>query len=72
MAEGSQTDKLCTASARGDLPAVLFLLENGADVNGYNIYGRTALQVGLNSLSQISLCQWTSVKVLVHGKSSYC
>ncbi|XP_076009331.1 cyclin-dependent kinase 4 inhibitor C [Genypterus blacodes] len=45
MAEGSQTDNLCNASARGDLPQVLLLLENGADINGYNKYGRTALQV---------------------------
>ncbi|KAM4629282.1 cyclin-dependent kinase 4 inhibitor C [Polymixia lowei] len=45
MAEGSQTDKLCSASANGDLRGVLSLLDNGADVNGYNIFGRTSLQV---------------------------
>uniref|UniRef100_UPI003AAEEBE4 cyclin-dependent kinase 4 inhibitor C n=1 Tax=Centroberyx gerrardi TaxID=166262 RepID=UPI003AAEEBE4 len=45
MAEGSQSDKLCSASASGNLPEVLFLLRNGADVNGRNIYGRTSLQV---------------------------
>lgn len=40
-------DKLCKASARGDLPEVLLLLQNGADVNGFNRYNRTALQVGM-------------------------
>ncbi|XP_031720194.1 cyclin-dependent kinase 4 inhibitor C [Anarrhichthys ocellatus] len=38
-------DSICNASASGDLPTVLFLLENGADVNGLNTYNRTALQV---------------------------
>lgn len=46
MAEGSQANKLSNASARGDLPEVWSLLENGADVNGLNNYGRTSLQVG--------------------------
>ncbi|KAM3875868.1 cyclin-dependent kinase 4 inhibitor C [Diretmus argenteus] len=45
MAEGSQADKLCTASANGNLHAVLSLLQNGADVNGRNRYDRTPLQV---------------------------
>ncbi|XP_076582101.1 cyclin-dependent kinase 4 inhibitor C isoform X1 [Chaetodon auriga] len=45
MAEKSVADKLCDASARGNLPEVLFLLQNGADVNGFNKYNRTALQV---------------------------
>uniref|UniRef100_A0A667WYV2 Cyclin-dependent kinase inhibitor 2C (p18, inhibits CDK4) n=1 Tax=Myripristis murdjan TaxID=586833 RepID=A0A667WYV2_9TELE len=36
---------LCSASAKGDLPEVLFLLQNGADVNGCNKFGRTSLQV---------------------------
>ncbi|KAM9358353.1 cyclin-dependent kinase 4 inhibitor C [Symphorus nematophorus] len=45
MAEGSVADKLCNASARGNLPDVLLLLQNGADVNGFNKYKRTALQV---------------------------
>ncbi|XP_054459098.1 cyclin-dependent kinase 4 inhibitor C isoform X2 [Anoplopoma fimbria] len=38
-------DPLCNASASGDLPKVLVLLRNGADVNGSNKYNRTALQV---------------------------
>ncbi|XP_068563207.1 cyclin-dependent kinase 4 inhibitor C [Cebidichthys violaceus] len=38
-------DLLCNASASGDLPRVLFLLSNGANVNGFNKYNRTALQV---------------------------
>ena len=41
-------DKLCNASARGNLPEVLSLLTNGTDVNGFNKYNRTALQVGTN------------------------
>uniref|UniRef100_A0A3Q3FIH7 Cyclin-dependent kinase inhibitor 2C (p18, inhibits CDK4) n=1 Tax=Labrus bergylta TaxID=56723 RepID=A0A3Q3FIH7_9LABR len=39
------TDMLCNASASGQLLHVLFLLENGADVNGFNTFNRTALQV---------------------------
>ncbi|KAK5870250.1 hypothetical protein PBY51_024903 [Eleginops maclovinus] len=39
------SDNLCNASARGDLQKVLELLQNGADVNGFNKYNRTALQV---------------------------
>lgn len=46
MADRS-VDKLCNASARGNLPEVLFLLQNGADVNGFNQFKRTALQVGV-------------------------
>ncbi|KAM7011881.1 cyclin-dependent kinase 4 inhibitor C [Tautogolabrus adspersus] len=45
MAEVSEADKLCNASASGKLPEVLFLLQNGADVNGCNSFNRTALQV---------------------------
>ncbi|XP_035502384.1 cyclin-dependent kinase 4 inhibitor C [Scophthalmus maximus] len=45
MAENSLTDKLCNAAASGNLPDVLFWLQNGADVNGLNKYKRTALQV---------------------------
>ncbi|XP_070764398.1 cyclin-dependent kinase 4 inhibitor C [Enoplosus armatus] len=41
----TSADTLCTASARGNLPEVLSLLQNGADVNGFNKYKRTALQV---------------------------
>ncbi|XP_059196375.1 cyclin-dependent kinase 4 inhibitor C [Centropristis striata] len=38
-------DALCNASAKGNLQEVLFLLQNGADVNAFNKYNRTALQV---------------------------
>uniref|UniRef100_A0A3Q3XDZ1 Uncharacterized protein n=1 Tax=Mola mola TaxID=94237 RepID=A0A3Q3XDZ1_MOLML len=38
-------DKLCNASAKGNLPEVLSLLRNGTDVNGFNKYNTTALQV---------------------------
>nr|XP_040041068.1 cyclin-dependent kinase 4 inhibitor C [Gasterosteus aculeatus aculeatus] len=39
------SDLLCKASAKGNLHSVLFLLQNGASVNGFNKYNRTALQV---------------------------
>ncbi|XP_018528858.1 cyclin-dependent kinase 4 inhibitor C [Lates calcarifer] len=45
MDDKSLTDKLCNASASGKLSEVLALLQNGADVNGFNTYKRTALQV---------------------------
>lgn len=48
MADMSVADNLCKASAMGNLPEVLFLLQNGADVNGFNKWNRTALQVGIN------------------------
>ncbi|XP_077439797.1 cyclin-dependent kinase 4 inhibitor C [Vanacampus margaritifer] len=38
-------DLLCSASANGNLPNVLVLLQNGAAVNGYNTFQRTPLQV---------------------------
>ncbi|XP_073333271.1 cyclin-dependent kinase 4 inhibitor C [Pagrus major] len=38
-------DRLCKASAKGNLSEVLLLLQDGADVNGLNKYNRTALQV---------------------------
>ncbi|XP_056271119.1 cyclin-dependent kinase 4 inhibitor C [Pseudoliparis swirei] len=38
-------DQLCNASASGNLPRVLVLLQSGAHVNGLNKYNRTALQV---------------------------
>uniref|UniRef100_A0A8C2Z4V3 Cyclin-dependent kinase inhibitor 2C (p18, inhibits CDK4) n=1 Tax=Cyclopterus lumpus TaxID=8103 RepID=A0A8C2Z4V3_CYCLU len=38
-------DQICNASASGNLPRVLVLLQNGANVNGLNKYNRTALQV---------------------------
>ncbi|XP_032380683.1 cyclin-dependent kinase 4 inhibitor C [Etheostoma spectabile] len=38
-------DTLCNASAQGNLPKVLLLLQSGADVNGFSSYNMTALQV---------------------------
>ncbi|XP_049910619.1 cyclin-dependent kinase 4 inhibitor C isoform X2 [Epinephelus moara] len=38
-------DSLCKASARGNLSEVSLLLQDGANVNGFNMYNRTALQV---------------------------
>lgn len=48
MADMPVADKLCNASAKGNLPEVLSLLRNGTDVNGFNKYNTTALQVGTN------------------------
>ncbi|XP_026202251.1 cyclin-dependent kinase 4 inhibitor C isoform X2 [Anabas testudineus] len=45
MADGSLNDKLCRASASGNLSEVLLMLQRGADVNGLNEFKRTALQV---------------------------
>lgn len=44
MAGGA--NRLSSASARGDLAEVEMLLQNGADVNANNVFGRTPLQVG--------------------------
>lgn len=41
----SKVESLCNASARGDLEKVLYLLQEGADINGRNKYKRTPLQV---------------------------
>ncbi|XP_067085630.1 cyclin-dependent kinase 4 inhibitor C [Osmerus mordax] len=38
-------DRLSSASARGELAVVVFLLQNGANANAVNAFGRTALQV---------------------------
>lgn len=38
-------DDLTTAAATGNTAAVEYLLESGAEVNGLNRFGRTALQV---------------------------
>ncbi|XP_022625496.1 cyclin-dependent kinase 4 inhibitor C isoform X1 [Seriola dumerili] len=45
MADSLLTNKLCSASARGDLDGVKLLLQGGANVNGFNEFNRTALQV---------------------------
>ena len=42
----ASVDELCNASASGKLDKVKTLLHNGADVNGFNEFNRTALQVG--------------------------
>lgn len=39
-------DELTTAAAKGNTADVEALLRRGADVNGKNQFGRTALQVG--------------------------
>lgn len=41
-------EKLCKASAQGNLSEVLFLLNEGAEINGFNRCNRTPLQVGTN------------------------
>ncbi|XP_064789281.1 cyclin-dependent kinase 4 inhibitor C-like [Oncorhynchus masou masou] len=40
-----EANRLSSASARGDLAEVEMLLQNGADVNANNVFGRTPLQV---------------------------
>ena len=42
-----RVDDLTTAAARGDFLEVTRIIDSGVDVNEVNIYGRTALQVGL-------------------------
>lgn len=57
-------DLLCTAAANGDAPLAEELLRAGAQVNGTNRFGRTAIQVGrsctgcLVSSSQHIDCLW--------------
>lgn len=46
MADRSVIDLLCRAAATGDLQGVNNLLQSGANVNGFNGFNRTALQVG--------------------------
>ncbi|XP_041647764.1 cyclin-dependent kinase 4 inhibitor C [Cheilinus undulatus] len=58
MAEVSVADKLCNACASGNTADVLFLIENGADVNGLNSFNRTPIQVvklGKPSLVEVLL-----------------
>ncbi|TNM87872.1 hypothetical protein fugu_006093 [Takifugu bimaculatus] len=45
----SLEDLLCNASASGNRNEVTRLLQNGADVNGFNQFNRTALQVAKTS-----------------------
>ncbi|XP_035268343.1 cyclin-dependent kinase 4 inhibitor C [Anguilla anguilla] len=45
MADPSGANRLTSASARGDLTELQVFLQNGADVNERNEFGRTALQV---------------------------
>lgn len=49
----SLEDQLCNASASGNLADVKRLLQNGADVNGFNKFNRTALQV---SVTDFQMC----------------
>lgn len=46
-------DQLCNASASGNLAEVKWLLQNGANVNGFNKFNRTALQV---SVPDFTMC----------------
>uniref|UniRef100_A0A669DV91 Cyclin-dependent kinase inhibitor 2C (p18, inhibits CDK4) n=1 Tax=Oreochromis niloticus TaxID=8128 RepID=A0A669DV91_ORENI len=41
----SLSDQLCNACAAGNLLEIITLLQNGADVNGKNVFNRTAIQV---------------------------
>ncbi|XP_030583975.1 cyclin-dependent kinase 4 inhibitor C [Archocentrus centrarchus] len=47
---------LCNASASGKIPDILYLLQNGAQVNGLNEFNRTAIQVVmLGSIKSIEI-----------------
>lgn len=39
-------DEMCNACARGDMDKVEYLLSVGVNVNGFNQYNRTPIQVG--------------------------
>lgn len=54
MAEGFGADELCNASARGQLEEVVGLLRNGADINGFNKFNRTPLQVSIKAFSTVN------------------
>ncbi|XP_072245657.1 cyclin-dependent kinase 4 inhibitor C [Leuresthes tenuis] len=47
------TDELCKASARGERDKVVFLLQHGANVSGFNTFNRTALQVAMLGASEL-------------------
>lgn len=47
-------DELTTAAAKGNTAAVEALLDRGAQVNGTNSFGRTALQVSAVSNSPLT------------------
>ncbi|XP_029356158.1 cyclin-dependent kinase 4 inhibitor C [Echeneis naucrates] len=60
MANSSVADKLCSASARGDLNGVQLLLQDGTNVNGFNRFLRTALQVVMLGSTAVvrALLEW--------------
>uniref|UniRef100_A0A665UTJ8 Cyclin-dependent kinase inhibitor 2C (p18, inhibits CDK4) n=1 Tax=Echeneis naucrates TaxID=173247 RepID=A0A665UTJ8_ECHNA len=51
---------LCSASARGDLNGVQLLLQDGTNVNGFNRFLRTALQVVMLGSTAVvrALLEW--------------
>ncbi|KAJ8408444.1 hypothetical protein AAFF_G00258580 [Aldrovandia affinis] len=58
MADPSEANRLTSASARGDLTEVKDIIQNGADVNERNMFGRTPIQVmklGNPALAQVLL-----------------
>lgn len=46
----SLSDQLCNACAAGNRLEIITLLQNGADVNGKNVFNRTAIQVSNKNL----------------------
>lgn len=60
----SLEDLLCNASASGNRTEVARLLQNGADVNGFNQFNRTALQVSV-TYSKMWTCICVSVRMLL-------
>lgn len=47
-------DELTTAAANGNTARVEYLLRDGAQVNGLNRFGRTAVQVGATDALYLS------------------
>ncbi|XP_028307203.1 cyclin-dependent kinase 4 inhibitor B-like [Gouania willdenowi] len=52
---GGLEDALCSAAAKGDAAQVEKLLRAGADVNGWNRFGRTPLQVMMMGNPRVAL-----------------
>ncbi|XP_034439015.1 cyclin-dependent kinase 4 inhibitor C [Hippoglossus hippoglossus] len=63
MTDRRLTDELCDACAAGNLSKVLSLLQSGAEVNGFNTFKRTALQV-------VKMSSTAVVEALIGGGAS--
>ncbi|KAG8130499.1 hypothetical protein E2320_017066 [Naja naja] len=52
--DGCQANQLANAAARGDLETAARLLENGADPNATNVFGRSPIQVMMMGSSKMA------------------